>query len=273
MNTEVDFRLAGGQQPLILLPTFVNKKGPYQFILDTGAGTSLLAPQLAENLGVAITETKEGTGAGGKLKVSLGNVESLAIGDAELNNVQVAITDDINRIATAIGAKVDGDIGYNYLKFFQLTIDYQTHILRLTADPVKQSSSVRREIKFKLAKIGKPLIVVAATVNGKGPYQFAVDTGASTTVISLELAESLALQSQAMPAMIGAGGTVQTSVSAIESLTIGDIEVNHLTVMISDFLSMLSQAIATKIDGIVGYNYLKAFRVTIDYPNEVIRLE
>src|SRR5205085_11082323 len=125
MPTEVKFRLAGGAQPLILVPASVNGDGPHEFILDTGAGLSLLTPELAEHLGVKATESKEGMGAGGKVTISLGVAESLSIGQARIESVQVGITDEVKRIGAAIGAMVDGDIGYDYLKNFRLTIDYE----------------------------------------------------------------------------------------------------------------------------------------------------
>ena len=49
-STKVKFRLAGGVQPLILLPVEVNGEGPFEFILDTGAGTSLLSAELGKKL-------------------------------------------------------------------------------------------------------------------------------------------------------------------------------------------------------------------------------
>ena len=42
MFAETSFRLVGGENPLIIVPASVNDRGPYEFILDTGAGTSLL---------------------------------------------------------------------------------------------------------------------------------------------------------------------------------------------------------------------------------------
>ena len=58
------FRLAGGAQPLLLVPVRVNERGPYQFILDTGAGTSILTPELADSLQIKSTGTKQGHTAG-----------------------------------------------------------------------------------------------------------------------------------------------------------------------------------------------------------------
>ncbi len=60
-RTKVKFRLSGGAQPLILLPVSVNDHGPFEFILDTGAGTSLLSSELAKQLDVKIVGGKEGS--------------------------------------------------------------------------------------------------------------------------------------------------------------------------------------------------------------------
>jgi hypothetical protein len=43
ISQSVPFRLAGGQNPLILVPVYVNDKGPYEFILDTGSSHCLLS--------------------------------------------------------------------------------------------------------------------------------------------------------------------------------------------------------------------------------------
>jgi len=47
-STKVKFRLAGGVQPLILLPVEVNGEGPFEFILDTGAPTQELGKMTME---------------------------------------------------------------------------------------------------------------------------------------------------------------------------------------------------------------------------------
>src|SRR4030095_1404497 len=114
-SAKVKFRLAGGTQPLILLPTRVNGAGPFEFILDTGAGTSLLSSELAQRLKIKVLGTKEGQSAGGKISVSLAKVDSLALGQAKIEDVDVGIV-DLGHIAKTIGTKIDGDVGYNFLK-------------------------------------------------------------------------------------------------------------------------------------------------------------
>src|ERR1700757_2388212 len=129
-SAKAKFRLAGGGQPLILLPVHVNDRGPFDFILDTGAGTSLLSSELAKQLQVKIIGTKEGQSAGGKVSVSLAKIESLALGAAKLDDVDVGIV-DLSHISKAIGTRIDGDIGYNFLKNFRITIDYHSCEIRL----------------------------------------------------------------------------------------------------------------------------------------------
>src|SRR6202140_4370527 len=123
-SAKAKFRLAGGAQPLILLPVQVNGGGPFDFILDTGAGTSLLSSDLAKQLGVKIIGSKEGQSAGGKVSVSLAKVDSLAVGKAKLDDVDVGIV-DLGQIGKTIGARIDGDLGHNFLKYFRITIDYR----------------------------------------------------------------------------------------------------------------------------------------------------
>ena len=274
-KNEVSFRLAGGEQPLILVGASVNGGPAHEFILDTGACVSLLTPEHAARSGVEATESKEGAGTGGRVTVQLGTAKSLAVGPHEVRDVRVAISDELLRIGAAIGAHVDGDLGYDFLKHFRLTIDYERLTLRFAApgEEELQVGASRSQVKFKLAHPAKPLILVPALLDGEGPYIFAVDTGASTTVVSSELAQLLGIKSEPIPQLTGEGGTAEVTAGVAKSLAVGGVSASDLAVVVVDFLPALSQALSTKLDGIIGYNFLKEFRVTIDYPNETLHFE
>ncbi len=271
MIAEVKFRLAGGAQPLILVPVSVNEKEFYDFILDTGAGTSLLSTELARNLQVEGAKMKEGQTAGGKVTVHLGNVESLAIGTAKVKNVEVGIV-DLSDLSRAVGAKIDGDIGYNYLKNFRVTIDYKNNTLRLAQgryETVGQASL--SEVGFRRAHPAKPLVLIQALVNGSDTYEFALDTGSSTTMISPDFAKHLKIQGVPIPPIsTGGGNKISASVGNLASLAVGQAQVQNLPVVVADSFGMLNQATGASINGIIGYNFLKEFALTIDYPSEKI---
>jgi predicted aspartyl protease len=273
-NVKVKFRLAGGAQPLILLPVQVNGDGPFEFILDTGAGTSLLSSDLAKKLKIKIISTKEGQSAGGKISVSLAKVDSLAVGQAKLDDVDVGIV-DLTHIGNTIGTKIDGDIGYNFLKHFRITIDYHDCEIRLDEPRRIQrlGRSSKAEVPMRLASLAKPLLLVDVHANGHGPFQFAIDTGTSTTAIAPELARQLGLKSSPIGPLTTGGAQVNVTAGTLESFKVGRAGVDDLVVVVADFFGTLSQAVGAKLDGIVGYNFLRNFRVVMDYPSEKFRLE
>ena len=272
-STKIRFRLAGGAQPLILLPVQVNDNGPFQFILDTGAGTSLLSSELAKKLNVKVIGSKEGQSAGGKVSVSLGRVDSLAVGDMCLEDVDVGIV-DLSHIGKTIGARIDGDLGYNFLKHFRITIDYCNCEIHLQ-DPKRVESlgrAAKTELPIRLANAAKPLLLVDTHVNGRGPFQFAIDTGTSTTAITPELAKQLDLPTSPLGAGSTAGAHVDVRAGTIESFQLGGAKIDNMPIVVADFFEMLSAVVGAKLDGVVGYNFLRNYKVVIDYPGEMLTL-
>lgn len=275
MLAEVEFRLAGTENPLILVPAHVNGHGPYEFILDTGAGTSLLSPRLADGLGIVTGGAREGIGAAGRVSVSLGRVDSLAIGEARGGPMPIAVTAELDAIGAAVGHRIDGDIGYDFLRAFRITLDYQRRVVRLAQGSYEvagEGSAGHAEIPFRLAGSVKPLVLVPAHVNGSGPHAFVLDTGASATVLSPALAAELRIETSASEPLTGGGGTLQATVGRAGSLTVGSAELRDVTVMVADFLVELGKVAGAPLEGILGYNFLRHFRVTLDYPKGVLWL-
>ncbi len=272
-SARTKFRLAGGAQPLILLPVHVNDRGPFDFILDTGAGTSLLSSELAQQLEVNVLGSKEGQSAGGKISVSLAKADSLAVGQARLDDVDLGIV-DLSQIGQTIGVKIDGDLGYNFLKHFRVTINYRDCEI-LFDDPKRTEQfgrSAKAAVPIRLAHPAKPLILVDVRADGRGPFQFAIDTGTSTTAITPELAQQLGVSSSPIGPVTTGGAHVDVTAGTLKSFQIGGARVDKMNVVVADFFAMLNQAIGAKLDGIVGYNFLCDYKVVIDYPNETLSL-
>jgi predicted aspartyl protease len=272
-SAKVKFRLAGGAQPLILLPVHVNERGPFDFIVDTGAGTSLLTPEIAKQLSVKIVGSKEGQSPGGKVAVSLAKADSLAVGEARIDDVDLGIV-DLAHVGKTIGAKIDGDLGYNFLKYFRVTINYRDCEIRF--DDPKRVEAMERAAKtvvpIRLASPAKPLLLIDVHLNGRGPFQFAMDTGTSTTAITPQLANLLGISNSPVGMGTTAGAQVDVRAGNIESFQLGGAKIDNMTVVVADFFEMLSAAIGAKLDGIVGYNFLRNYKVAIDYPGETLTL-
>jgi len=272
MRTEIPFRLVGGDQPLIVIAARFNGSAPIDCALDTGASHAMLLPEIGARLGVKVEETREAKGAGGATTVQIGRAESVALGDAEARDVSILMSDDLRRIGAAIGHPLGGNIGHSFLGRFRLTVDYERSVLTLcTPEEPPDPAPARAELPFTLAHPAKPLVMIPVEVEGR-PFRFAVDTGASTTVISPEVARLSEVAATAMPAMTGGGGAVAASSAVIASLAIGPVRLSRVRVTVAEFLEPLGRAVGTKLDGIIGTNVLRRFKVTIDYPAAILRL-
>src|SRR5438094_7538717 len=247
------FRLAGGAQPLILLPVRVNDRGPFDFILDTGAGTSLLSSDLAKQLEAKVIGSKEGQSAGGKVSVSLAKVQSLAVGETKLHDVDLGVV-DLAQIGKTVGAKIDGDLGYNFLKHFRVTIDYRDCEIRFDDSKRVESlgRSAKTEVPIRLASPAKPLILVDVHANGRGPFQFAIDTGTSTTAIAPELAKQLGLKASPVGPVTTGDAQVNVTAGTLESFQVGRAGIDDLVVVVADSFPILRPAVGVRLDGIVG---------------------
>ena len=130
---EISFRLAGPGGAALLVPVFIDGRGPYQLVLDTGATLTCLDQALAAELGLERARGAVGVGAGigGSGRLRLFRVDSLRVGAARLEDLTVCAL-DLAHIA-ALDAQVKGLLGLNVLRNFKVTLDFERKIVRLEA--------------------------------------------------------------------------------------------------------------------------------------------
>ena len=269
----VTFRLAGSKQALILLPAFVDGRGPYSFVLDTGATATVVSNELADALALPRGEGQDGRGAAGKMTLVKSQLPSLTVGKETVESLPVSVT-DLGFLGRAMGVQVDGALGHSFLRNFVMTLDYATNTLALRR-PIGGKERVLNEgeIPFRWANAEDRLVVLPVFVNGKGPYEFALDTAASSTVISLEVAAEFGLSTQKISPLTAGGGNGTVSRVQLSSLVLGAERQENLAAAASDFLTQLSAELGTKLQGIVCYDFLRHYRVTLDFPRMVLSLD
>lgn len=160
-------------------------------MLATGAAISIVTEQLAAIIGICDPELKESLGAAGKrMKILLGKVQTILIGESKVEDVLVGIMPELPK---CIG---QGVIGYNFLKKNILTINYPLGVLTISSakKPADQSNLPPGYIPFRIAKPDRPLLLIDVLVNNLGTYPFILDTGASQTVVSSLLAQQMGIK-------------------------------------------------------------------------------
>lgn len=129
------------------------------------------------------------------------------------------------------------------------------------------------EVAFELAGPGGAAIVVPVTINGQGPFNFVVDTGATLVCVDQDLARKLNLPERR--GQVGVGATV-TSTGQIQLVGVDSLQVGTATGkdMLACRIDMQNvQALGTDIKGLLGLSFLKSFRVTIDFTRKTLTLQ
>ncbi len=113
------------------------------------------------------------------------------------------------------------------------------------------------------------LIFTRVTIDGKGPYDFAIDTGATQTVLSEKLIAEIGLQPVTATVMhgVGGGGKVESKLYTVKDMVVGDVRIRNIPV------GMFSDPLVSQLaDGILGTAILSDFIMTIDYPGNQLEL-
>jgi predicted aspartyl protease len=133
------------------------------------------------------------------------------------------------------------------------------------------SDSTAGEVAFELAGPGGAALTVPVHLNGRGPYRFILDTGATLTCVDRALADTLQLEEKPMRG-VGAGvaSSGQVRVLGIDSLRVGAARAYDLTACEVDLAH--AEKVGVRVDGLVGLNFLKEFRVTLDFDRKVVQL-
>ncbi|UCE28938.1 MAG: clan AA aspartic protease [Candidatus Bathyarchaeota archaeon] len=126
--------------------------------------------------------------------------------------------------------------------------------------------------KFYIANPERPIITIKGTINQIGPFNFIFDTGSSMTVIEKQTAEKLGLSDKTLATRnaLGAGGALVATTRTVESIKVDDVEAKDIQVGIMDLSNVSKCGCIGDLGGIIGYNFVKDYRVLIDYPKQEI---
>jgi hypothetical protein len=117
-------------------------------------------------------------------------------------------------------------------------------------------------------------MMIECTIDGKGPFVMAVDTGSSGNVITPETARRIGVAVAANGTTYGAGeGTVKNGSAKIATLEIGSRTFANQDVSVLDLTEIRTKLKFPHFDGIVGYTILKQFATYVDVDAGTISFE
>jgi hypothetical protein len=99
-------------------------------------------------------------------------------------------------------------------------------------------------------------IVVEVSLNGKGPYRFAVDTG------GIDCVTPDAARAAGLPTPKRSG---RVFAQAVDSTVIGDLSIKHLTFVSMAFPELVKSEPIQNFGGLLGRGFFHGFSITVDY--------
>ncbi len=273
----INFKLV---KNLVVIPIFVNEKGPYNFILDTGVDpliitdSSIVDPTLLNNLRrVRIN----GSGEGDELTAYISNTISAKVGEATMQYVPtVILKEDVFNLSSYLGMKIHGLIGYSFFNSFIVKINYaQSRVSFSLPQTRKKVNWNKLDLEFL---DNKPYINVDIQVPdlGKIKAKLIIDCGASHA-LSLEAYNEgvFPLPSPNFQANLGVGlgGKINGSIGRVSSIQLGGYTLKNVLTSFPNYSDVAAKAKQKQRTGNLGADILKKFTVIFDYQDAAMYLK
>jgi hypothetical protein len=116
------------------------------------------------------------------------------------------------------------------------------------------------------------MIFIPVCLNGSRPLSFVLDSGSARTIVDRALATSLGLKASGSGSLQGAGaGRVPIEFIHDVSIALPGVESTGHELSAAD-LQPLEASLGVRVDGIIGYELLSRFVVTVDYEAKTLTL-
>jgi hypothetical protein len=243
---------------MIFAPVRLNESKLLSFVLDTGSARMLVDRSLAGGLGLTPSGQGSMQGAGsGRIPIEFVQNVNIRLPGLESRGYEFS-TIDLQPLHAAVGAEVDGILGYELFRRFVVTINYESRTLTLTLPKAfhatESSQALPIELRNKWAFVKGQLVLPGpVTVQDR----FMIDSGSGDAVdhpIVTKLQSRRPTQSG-----VGLGTAVEGATAQAKSFQIGSYAVLNPTLSCCGATDETSR--------MIGNDVLRFFTVTFDYPS------
>ncbi len=252
----------------------INGKGPYRFVVDTGADRTVIADNVATDLGLT----------GGSMVNVEGAVRTLPAQTVTLGNISFGAVRKEQLVVPVLPralVEADGYLGLDAVDGYRVTLDFRNHAL-LIEEP-RQTQLLRyikpNETIVPVSGRFGHLRSTRTRVDDVVATTF-IDTGAEVSIGNSKLFEELVARDpsyfkQETVMLSGVtGGTIEGRVTDVNRIKIKSLTIFDSKVAIADLHVFDLWGLRDTPALLIGMNLLRQFnRVSIDYGRKELRFD
>ena len=244
----------------------VNGRGPYPFVVDTGANQSVLSSELAAQIGLTTGPLEPLHGVAG-VQMAATTMADLTIGGRVQKNASLSLLP-----GGAIGGP--GLLGLDRLKDQRVTLDFKARTLRI--EPSRGAYHDPDDRVLKATKRDGQLTLVDADVAGI-PVTAFIDSGAQSTIGNRALREyalsaypgTLSTKTVVLSAT---GQTLAAEMAELPHLRVGGLVLPNWPVAFADLHTFQLWRLTDRPAILLGVDILSRFEyVALDFPRSEVR--
>ena len=258
-----------GEGQHILLQGTINREHEGIFLLDTGAGGSILDASRLKELGLSSQGELEATGAAGTTPAQLVDIEHLELGRAEFPH-QSWVSLDLSELAPLFGDQevpgILGVLGYDTLQLVVVQIDYQGRRVRFCD---RRSFHPPHDAEEFVLRMDGNVPTIEVEIEGIEAWVH-VDTGSNSSLdLTAPFVEEHGLLEDESrgpledSGMQGVGGMAHSQRGTLKSLQIGSFRFEDLPANFNQQGEGLFGS--SEVAGVLGAEVLSRFTLTLDY--------
>ena len=247
----------------------VNGRGPYRFLVDSGADSSVVGLRIAHDLQLPMGTPAILHGTTASALVDRVQVDSLSLGQGTITNLELPALREVD-----LGG--EGLVGIDALVNQRLMMDFETRVIK--AEDARLPAKWERDSIVIIARRQRGQLILTQ-VNAAGlPVEAVVDTGSEITIGNLALRDKLIRGNRNKFVTVAATGvtgvTIELQLARVGELKLGSVTLRNVPIAFADVPPFALFGLSKEPALLLGTDLLETFRrVSLDFRARKVRFQ
>jgi hypothetical protein len=258
---ELDTRLS--------VDVFVNGRGPYHFVVDSGADSSAIGLRVAHDLQLPLGTPVVLNGMTSRELVSRVKIQALTLGTTTVRDLEVPALREQD-----LGG--DGLLGIDALVEQRLMMDFEKHVIHV--EDARIPMKIEPGDIVVTAKRRRGQLILTEVRAARYSLDAVIDTGSEVTIGNLALRDKLIRNNRAkfwtVQAIGVTGVPVNLEMARVDELQLGPVILNDVPIAFADVAPFRLFGLSDRPALLLGTDLLASFRrVSLDFRARRVRFQ